>query len=88
MPKSAALVSVSVVLEQIFKCCYFISIQQLFTQAPRAFKLFRSGKASINDIANGKASVENTSGKPDFVSYTKKVNIDKIANTKTRKWSN
>jgi hypothetical protein len=38
----------------------------------------RDGKANIEEIAFGKATVENTSGKPDFVPHTKKVNIDKI----------
>ncbi|MEG4589706.1 hypothetical protein QUA54_31495 [Microcoleus sp. MOSTC5] len=42
----------------------------------------RRGKASINDIASGKASVENSSSKPDFVPHTKKINATKLAKGK------
>lgn len=42
----------------------------------------RRGKASINDIASGKASVENSSGRPDFTPHTKKINATKLAKGK------
>lgn len=42
----------------------------------------RRGKASINDIASGRASVENTSSQPDFVPHAKKVNATKLAKGK------
>jgi hypothetical protein len=46
----------------------------------------RSGKASINDIASGKASVENTSDRPEFVPAAKRVSITEIAKLKSRNW--
>lgn len=46
----------------------------------------RDGKASIEDIAFGRASVENSSGVPDFVPHTKKVNVNELAKLKSRTW--